>query len=504
MVMESFLSSMPLPLIILLVGGLLMPIIGLLGETINLSHVRPYWAALIAAVSLGSIYSLYTQLASAPGNVIVFMLWGQAPPLGGSLEVDMLGLFMAFSISLLGLLVTLYSITYMKAERRLTEFYTLLIFAMAGMTGVVFAGDLLTLFVFWEMMSITNYVLVAFMKGSWRGVEAGFKYLIMSSMAGAVILLSMSMIYGMVGSLNLAVIASTLRAAPVTPWIIAVFATVVVGFGVKAAVVPLHTWLPDAYAEAPDPVSALLAGIGTETALYALTRVLYITFEPSVFIAPIAVLAAITMTAGNILALRQDDLKRMLAYSSIAQIGYMLIGVSTGLVYGLLGTYLHIFNHAIMKGMAFLAAGNIVHQTGQRDVKNMQGIVKAMPATTIALSIALLGLGGVPGTNGFISKFVLLSSSLGAGMPILAVIGVINVAISMAYYLRVIMTLISGNGPKGFAAKEAPLLMVGIVVLMAILIVILGVYPNPILEPASAASKSLLEGLGSYIGAVIK
>jgi multicomponent Na+:H+ antiporter subunit D len=157
-----------------------------------------------------------------------------------------------------------------------------------------------------------------------------------------------------------------------------------------------------------------------------------------------------------------------------------------------------------MKGMAFLAAGNVVHQTGERNIKNMQGLVKAMPATTIALSIALLGLGGVPGTNGFISKFVLLSSSIGAGMPILAVIGIINVAISMAYYLRVIMTLVIGSGAKALAAKEAPMLMVGIVSLMAILIVILGIYPNPILRPASDASKSLIEGLGNYIGAVIK
>lgn len=504
MVAEELLSlPFPLPLAVLLVGSLVVPLISILSGKRGTPGARSYWALLVSSLTLASIYVLYTQLLAAKNNILLFHIWGQQPPLGGSFEVDMLGLFMAFSISFLGLLVTIYTISYMKSEQRLTEFYSLLLLAMAGMMGVVFAGDMLTLFVFWEMMSITSYVLVAFMKDNWRGIEAGFKYLIMSSMAGAFILLSMSFLYGLTGSLNFAALASTLKGAPLSPWFVLLFAAVIIGFGVKSAIVPLHTWLPDAYSEAPDPISALLAGIATETALFALIRILYLVFDPSVFMIPVAVFAVATMSLGNILALRQDDLKRLLAYSSIAQIGYMLIGVSTGLAYGLFGVFLHIFNNSLMKGMAFLAAGNITHQTGQRNINNMQGLVKVMPITTISLTIALLGLGGVPGTNGFISKFVLLSSAIGANLSILAVIGVINVAISMAYYLRVVMTLLNGKAPNDSGRKEAPLLMVGVIAFMAVLIVVLGIFPNPILGFASDASNSLLSGLNNYIGAVL-
>src|SRR4030042_1123287 len=204
----------------------------------------------------------------------------------------------------------------------------------------------------------------------------------------------------------------------------------------------MHTWLPDAYSEAPDPVSSLLSGIATETALFALIRVLYTLFEPNVFMIPIATLSILTMTFGN-----------------------------------------------------------IVHQTGNRDIKKMHGLGKMMPFTTLAITVAMLGLGGVPGTSGFISKFVLFSAPLGAGLPILAVVGVLNAALSMAYYLRVVMTLLSDNGSKNIKIKEAPLIMVGITSIMAILIVVLGIYPNPIMGISSEASKALIDGLRNYIGA---
>ena len=505
MVIEYYTQNLPfpLPLILLLVGCLGMPLFGLLSEKNRSPRIRDFWLIFITTVSLASIYVSYGQISAATNNILVFKIWDQTPPLGGCFEVDMLGVFMVFSISLLGFFVAIYSTTYMKGEKRLTEFYTLLILTMAGMTGVVLAGDMLTLFIFWEIMSITSYVLVSFFKGNWGGIEAGFKYLIMSSMAGAFILLSMSLIYGMTGTLNFASIASTLRGADLSPWMILLFGTLVIGFGVKSAIVPMHTWLPDAYSEAPDPVSSLLAGIATETALFALTRVLYIIFEPGVFMIPIAILALITMTFGNIMALRQDNVKRLLAYSSIAQIGYIMIGVSSGIVYGLLGAFLHIFNHALMKGMAFLAVGNIVKQTGKHDVSQMQGLGKVMPYTSLAITVAMLGLGGVPGTSGFISKFVLFSAALGAGQPILAIVGVLNAALSMAYYLKVIMTLYSGNIPIDLKVKEAPFVMIGITSVIAIIIVVFGFYPNPILEFASNASKALIDGRNNYIGAVL-
>ena len=494
--------QLPLPLLISLIGALTTPFIGIASEKMG-ARLKDIWFVLVSVASLYGVYQLYNQVKAAADGVLLLYSWGQAPPLSGCFEVDMLSVYMAFGIAFLGLLVSIYSISYMEHETRVAEFYTLVTFMMAGMFGIVLAGDLFTLFVFWELMGLSSYVLVSFLKQNWGPIEAGFKYLVMSATAGAFLLLSMALLYGLTGTLNFALLASSIRGNPLTGWTILLFATLIVGFGVKSAIVPLHTWLPDAHPEAPSPISALLSGIVIETGLYAMIRLLYVVFEPELFKLPLATLALVTMSVGNIMALRQDDLKRLLAYSSIAQIGYMLIGVSTGLTYGLLGTFLHVFNHSMMKGMAFLSVGSIVHETGTRDINELKGVGRMMPWTTLTVIVAFLGLGGVPGTSGFISKFVLFSSSIGAGLGILAIFGVLNSALSMAYYLRVVMVLISGEPAEGVTAKEAPILMLGVTVVMAILVIVLGFYPDPIMGFASEASQTLLEGLSNYIGVVL-
>jgi multicomponent Na+:H+ antiporter subunit D len=492
--------NLPLPLAVLLLGGLLSLGVGKLAEWTNIRRLREAWMVLVSAAGLVSVWMLYQRVQAV--SVIVIALWGQTPPLAGCFEIDMLSVFMAGSISFIGLLVAIYSISYMENEDRLTEFYTLITFMMAGMTGIVMAGDLFTLFIFWELMGLSSYVLVAFLKRTWGPIEAGFKYLLMSATAGAFLLLSMSVLYGMTGTLNFAVLSENLRGVEITPWLIALLSTLIVGFGVKSAIVPLHTWLPDAHPEAPSPISALLSGIVIETGLYAMTRVLFLVFEPSVFKLPIAFLAVLTMTLANVTALLQSDIKRLLAYSSIAQIGYMLVGLASGTAYGVMGLFLHVFNHSMMKGMAFLASGSIVHETGTRDLGRLRGIGKMMPITSISLFIALLGLGGVPGTNGFISKYHLFSAAFGSGLEWLGIMGVLNSALSMAYYIRV-MQVLMGSPEEGFKAHEAPIPMVTVTLVMAVIIVFLGVWPAPILNFATQASKALVEGLLTYIGAVL-
>ena len=504
MVVPDWLSQtiqLPIPLAVLLCGGLALPILGLLEERARLGRLREVWMFIVTTASLGSVYLLHQQLMAEPGRILVLSLWGQRPPLGGCFEIDALGVYMSGSIAFLGFLAGLYSFKYMERESRLTEFYTLVLLMMSGMMGVAMAGDFFSLFIFWEMMSISSYVLVAFLKSRWGPIEAGFKYLIMSATAGAFLLLSMSFLYGMTGTLNFAQLAANLHGFTQTPWIFVLFSCLVIGFGVKSAIVPLHTWLPDAHPEAPSPISALLSGIVIETGLYGMTRVFYLLFDPGFFQPFIAALAVLTMTLANIMALLQQDIKRLLAYSSIAQIGYMLVGVSTGTAYGIMGTFLHVFNHSLMKGLAFLSAGSIVHQAETRDIQSLRGVGRMMPFTSFTLFVALLGLGGVPATNGFISKFILFSSALGAGMPLLAVIGVLNSAFSMAYYLRIMKTFISA--PEGLRVEEAPSLMVGVTVVMAALIVVFGLYPQPVIGFARRASLALVEGLGGYIEAVL-
>jgi proton-translocating NADH-quinone oxidoreductase chain N len=505
MVAQEFISQgfqLPLPLAVLLIGGLVSPIVGLIAERVGMAKVREAWMVLVSSGALCSVYLLYQRLAATASRVMVVAVWGQAPPLAGCFEIDMLSVFMAGSIAFLGLLVAVYSVSYMERETRLTEFYTLVMFMMAGMTGVVMAGDLFTLFVFWELMGLSSYVLVAFLKHTWGPIEAGFKYLVMSATAGAFLLLSMALIYGMTGSLNFAALADSLRGAQASPWILVLFSTLVVGFGVKSAIVPLHTWLPDAHPEAPSPISALLSGIVIETGLYALTRVLFLSFEPGMFKLPIAFLAVLTMTLANVMALLQSDIKRLLAYSSIAQIGYMLVGLAAGTAYGAMGLFLHVFNHSMMKGMAFLASGSIVHETGTRDIKSLRGVGKMMPITSISLFIALLGLGGVPGTNGFISKYHLFSAAFGSGLGWLGIMGVLNSALSMAYYIRIMQVLL-GSPDEVFKAHEAPVLMVTVTLVMAAIIVFLGVWPAPLIGFATNASEALVNGLSTFIGAVL-
>jgi len=499
----SLVLHFPITLTILLFGGITSLIIGLIRERLRIKGLREAWVFLTSSASLGSVYILYQQLKNSPGEIIVIAIQGQEPPLGGCFEIDLISLFMVLSISLLGFLVTIYSVTYMKGENRLTEFYTLFLFMLSGMVGVVTAGDFFTLFIFWELMSLSSYVLVAFIKRTWGPIEAGFKYLVMSATAGAFLLLSMSFLYGMTGTLNFAYLAANLKGVVISPWIILLFSSLVIGFGVKSAIVPLHTWLPDAHPEAPSPISALLSGVVIETGLFAMTRIMFLVFDPSFFKLPIAVLAVITMTVANVTALLQSDIKRMLAYSSIAQIGYMLIGLAAGTTYGVMGLLLHIFNHSLMKGMAFLSAGSLVHETGTREIDDLKGIGRKMPFTTLSLFIAFLGLGGVPATNGFMSKYILFASAIGSGMWWLTLIGVLNSAFSMAYYLRAIKTFVSTPEGEDLKVGEAPLLMVGVTVVMAALIILFGIYPRPVVDLANQASSAFVEELSRYIEAVL-
>ncbi len=489
------------PALYYLFAPFIIGIIGVIADKIKVPKLRDGAAILISIWGMVSVWMLY-NMGVASGDILVFSIGG-FPPLGACFEIDLMSIYFAGSAAFLGLLVTIYSYTYMDHDTRLTEYYALLCAITVGMMGVTFAGDMFTMFLFWEMMGIASYSLVSFRKDSPGPVEAGFKYMVMGSVGSVILFFGMALIYGMSGTLNYAVLASSFRESVLTPWTTLIFSTLVVGFGVKSAIVPMHTWLPDAHPEAPSPISALLSGIVIETGLYAMIRVFFVLYEPSVFRLPIAALAVITMTLGNLLALFQPDLKRMLAYSSIAQVGYMLIGLSTGSKMGLQGLFLHVFTHSMMKGLAFLAAGSLVHETQTRNIDDLKGIGRYMPITTLGLFVAFMGLGGVPGTGGFISKFILFGSAIQSDMIWLTVLGVLNSALSMGYYLNVIKTLISSPVDSVKGAKEAPFMMVGVTIVMTLLVILVGLYPEPMVNLASQASESLFSGLETYIGAIL-
>ena len=487
--------------LIFMFSPFIVVLFGLLSERLKISKLREVVAILLSFFSLYSVWQLYTELQASPTKILVVTLGG-APPLGACFEIDMLSIYMAFSAVLLGLFATVYSYSYMKHDTRLTEYYTLLSALVTGIVGVTFAGDFFTFFIFWELMGIASYVLVAFRKENWGPIEAGFKYMVMGAVGSTMLLLGIALLYGMAGTVNFAEISSMLHGSPPGLWMMVAMLLFVVGFGVKSAIVPLHTWLPDAHPEAPSPISAMLSGILIETALYGLTRILYIAFPTQDFSLIIAALAVVTMSFANIVAVLQTDIKRMLAYSSIAQMGYMLVGVASGGIMGLTGVFLHIFNHSLMKGSAFFSAGSMIEEGGSRDIEKLRGIAKVMPVTSFTMFIALLGLGGVPGTAGFISKFLLFGSAIGAGYWWLTVIAVLNSALSMVYYLRVMKALVGQPKEPLKATKEAPPLMLGVTVAMATLIILFGVWPAPMIAYATEAAKALLN-LSNYVKVIL-
>ena len=484
-------------------------VVGWLSSKIRVKNLVQYYSVIgfVSTILFFLVYDL--PLVSANGFIIVKTI---APTLGTLLEVDSVSIFMISIYLLLGLFVVIYSVRYMENETGLPQYYVLIFGMIAGMVGVVSAGDFFTLFIFWELMSITSYVLVAFRKTQKTAMEASFKYLIISSFGAGTILFALSLLYGATGTLNLASLSQSLLNAAPTPWLMIVFAMITVGFGIKTAIVPLHTWLPDAHSEAPSSISALLSGVLIETGLYGFCRIFIIMFSLQFrWDILIAVLAIVTMTTGNIMALLQKDLKRLLAYSSISQIGYMLIGLavagtpgsSQANIDGLTGLFMHVFNHSLMKGLAFLSAGALIYKLGSRELTNLKGVGRLMPVTSVSLSISLLALGGVPSFSGFISKYTLFLSAFEGGMPVLAIAGILNSGLSMAYYLRVIQTIFLAKPEKDISRiKEVPPSMLMVLIAMAALITIFGLWPGPLFEFSQNAAGSLLQ-IGEYVRRII-
>ncbi|MBS3794047.1 MAG: NADH-quinone oxidoreductase subunit M [Candidatus Thorarchaeota archaeon] len=478
-----------LPLNILFIFAVTTPAVGYLGNKYGYRNLCGVYALIGVFLAGYAVYDLYLV---ASGGVYVFP--SDFTRLFAHFRIDTLGFFMAFIQVGLGLLATLYSIRYMEEKWPTPLYYSSLLAMIGGMMGVVFAADLFTLFVFWELMCISSYMLVAFDR-EWEPIEAGLKYLLMSAAGSATFLYGISLIYGFAGSLDFVTLASTLGQAPINRWFNFTYLLIFVGLGIKAAVVPLHTWLPDAHSAAPTPISAMLSGIVIETGLYAMFRVSY-TALASIHVEWMLILAVfsiITMTLGNLSALLQKDLKRLLAYSSIAHIGYMLVGLSIGTELALTGSFLHIFNHALMKGTAFLCTGAILYRLGTRDLDKIGGVGRKMPITAIAFGVSLLALSGLPGLNGFVSELTLVLSTLEEGFLWLGIAVILNTAISAGYYLRIFRTMMQ-SPPTELAeeAEEAPVSMLVPICLLATFIVVFGIWPDIVLDLARQAAQGLL------------
>ncbi len=477
-------------------SGLGVPFLQLLGKRRELSGYLVIVALFVALVSI----ALNTLTGSA-----------SSAPFGSLLTSDLLGDLFAMLTLFVTLFVAVASLTLIKSPN--SAFYnSLLSFAALGMLLISYSADLLMLFVAWELMSIPTYALAGFQKGKEESNEAAVKYAVLGALSSAIILYAISLTYGLTGTTGIAAAVASLGSQlsdPIAGLAVLLF---IVGFGFKMSIVPFHMWAPDAYEGAPTPVAALFAS-GTKKAgfvasirvVLAISTVYSLAPHGGLFTVPnvLAVLAVATMTLGNLAALTQKSMTRLLAYSSIAQAGYILIGFviysygqgnpafAQQALLGMTGSLFHIINHSLMKGAAFLAAGLVILKIGSGSVEAFNGLGRRMPVTAFTMAISFLALAGASPLNGFWSKLILFTSVLNTPYSWLAVAGVLNSAVSIGYYGWVIKRMYLDD-PEGEATRlDEPISFVLVLGVLVALIIGLGLFPGPAISFAHSAVPSL-------------
>lgn len=458
----------------------------------------------IAAIATFALiaYSNWQQasLVLGLGKEVVFQL--EPSPLSTTVTITPLGVYISSIALMLSILISVYSIAYFKKEGNSAVFQSLLLLLYLGLYAVTIAGDLLIFFIGWEGMSVAAYGLVAFYKHSWEAIEASVKYLLMSGIGSLTALYGIALVYGLTGTLNIQAFVKAFQA--VTPLGVLAIILIFAGLGVEAAVAPLHMWLPDAHPAAPSPMSALLSGIIIEVGSFAFIRLLggVLTLESYVaFAQPVLAVAAVaTMFIGNLSALQQDDLKRLLAYSSIAQVGYILLGIAALTSAGFSASIFHIWNHALLKATLFLLAGVVTFQMGTRSLTEMAGLGRRNPILAALFAFGALAMTGVPPFGLFWSEFLIVLTNLATeSVTLTAAVAMmlVNLLISIAYYFRVIRTVIFAKPSStldGNVRTGTPVLLLAPCVVLISLSLITGLYPNLFYQPAVDAVKSILAG----------
>ncbi len=451
-------------------------------------------------------YLLILALASALGILVFNSAAPQPDPaFKNLLTSDSLGGFFALVTLGVTLMVAVVSTEYIRSTNS-PVYYGLLSFTALGMVLLSYAQDLLMLFISWELMSLPTYALAGFDKKRVQSNEASVKYAIIGAMSSAIILYAISLTYGLTGTTQIVPAVKAIAAQPFNLVASVAVLLFVTGFGFKMSLVPFHMWIPDAYEGAPTTISTLFAAatkkagfIAAIRVLLAVTTVYVITQNPIFTFANIlAVLAFLTMTLGNVAALTQRSMTRLLAYSSIAQAGYILIGFVayayaqqtnsylTEATLGMAGALFHILNHAIMKGVAFLAVALVLLELKRGDVDAYKGLGKRMPFTAFTITLSFLALAGVPPLNGFWSKLLLFLSVINGPFAWLAVAGILNSAFSLGYYAWVIKRLYidEPENPQRLSEPFAFIVVFGVAVG---LIVGLGLFPQQVISFASSA-----------------
>ncbi|MEQ8510120.1 MAG: monovalent cation/H+ antiporter subunit D family protein [Rhodospirillaceae bacterium] len=419
-------------------------------------------ALVVCGVStLGSIAMLAQVQDYGP---ISYQMGGWAPPVGIEYRIDILSGYLLVLVSLIATAVLVYGRMSVQAEIKQSLrgwYYTMYLLCMCGLMGIVITGDAFNAFVFMEISSLSMYTLIALGKDR-RALAAAYQYLIMGTIGATMYVIGVGLLFTITGTLNLVDMAERLRPLLDTPAAIAGMAFILVGLSLKIALFPLHLWLPSAYAYAPSAVTAFLAATATKVAIYLLMRFLYSVFgfgfaiEQTPIPEVILILSLIAIFAGSFSAIFQENVKRMLAYSSVAQIGYITLGIALADAPGLVGSLVHIANHAMMKGALFMLIGGIALQIGTVRLSDMAGLGKAMPLTMFGIVLAGFSMLGVPGTVGFVSKWYLSVGALENGWWWMVALLMVSSLLVLAYIGRVIEVAFFRERPAGAPALKDP------------------------------------------------
>ncbi|HEY5739771.1 MAG TPA: monovalent cation/H+ antiporter subunit D family protein [Gammaproteobacteria bacterium] len=428
---------------------------------------RLVWAfALAIGIATLAISVLLLQQVTSDG-VISYALGGWDAPWGIEYRIDLLNayvLLIVSAINVLALIPAYRSVKQEVGEQRQVYFYTLYLLCFAGLLGITATGDAFNVFVFLEISSLSTYALIALGKDR-RALWAAYQYLIIGTIGASFILIGIGLLYAQTGTLNMIDLANRIVELPNTRVVLAALVFIVVGICIKLALFPLHVWLPNAYAYAPSIVTVFVAATATKVAIYLLIRFIY-----SIFIGgfpesalPLQVAFIVLGVAGifvaSLVAIYQTNIKRLFAYSSVAQIGYIIVGLGLGTAIGLQASLLHVFNHALMKGAIFLGLAAVMFKIGGVDLDDLAGLGRRMPWTMAAIVGGGLSLIGVPLTVGFISKWYLILGAIDAGMWPLAVLLVAGSLLAVIYVWRIVETAYfrpaAEGGDQGRA--EAPL-----------------------------------------------
>ena len=467
--------SLQLLLVIAFGGALLTYVLG------KISHrVSDFFAVFISLVLVAIIACLYGKPG---GKTFYFGFFG----LGLILRLNMLSWFFAIAISALGALSTVFSLSYMQDRERTDFYYLMLLLVNAAMLGIVFSGDLVSLFIFWEIMSWSTFLLISYNRGP--ALAAGMKYIIMSLAGSLSFLIGMLSLYSTYQTLSISEISAVMASAS-SGYILFILTVFSVAFGIKNAVMPLHTWLPDSYAEAPSPFTAVLSGMLTRMGIYGFLLIMYVivgaagvlNLGPGIlkFNYVLTWLGAVTIVIPTFIAMLQNDAKQLLAWHGIGQGGYMILGISFGTSLGLAGGIFHTLNHAIYIVLLFMSVGAVQYRTnGERDLNSLGGLIKKMPIAFIGGLLGISGLIGVPLTNGFVSKWLIYKTLIVEGYPFLAFAALIGTWGTILSVYKFLHNMFLGQLPEKYKdIQKSPFSMQLPMIVLSLAILLFGILPG--------------------------